>query len=165
VGAPLPGPAEGQHGGGLRGARSAALEDPHNRDDRYTRVRLRHEVLPLLEDVLRGGVAGALARTAAQLREDAEVLDELGAELLARAEAGAELVVAELSGAPPALRRRALRTWLRRGRGPRTDRRPAACGGRPDQRLARSGWRLVAGRVGGRSRAWQAAGDRARRLM
>ena len=37
---------------------------------RFTRVRLRHEVLPLLEDVLAGGVAPALARTAAQLADD-----------------------------------------------------------------------------------------------
>src|SRR5206468_5136014 len=60
-------------------------QDPHNDDPRYTRVRLRHEVLPLLEDVLNGGVAGALARTAAQLREDAEALDQLAAELFERA--------------------------------------------------------------------------------
>ena len=31
--------------------------DPHNWDRRFTRVRLRTEVLPLLEDVLGGGVA------------------------------------------------------------------------------------------------------------
>ena len=49
-------------------------DDPHNADPRFTRVRLRHEVLPLLEDVLAGGVAEALARTAAQLRDDAEAL-------------------------------------------------------------------------------------------
>ena len=50
-------------------------DDPHNADPRFTRVRLRHEVLPLLEEVLGGGVAEALARTAAQLREDGEALD------------------------------------------------------------------------------------------
>ncbi|MDQ2626376.1 MAG: tRNA lysidine(34) synthetase TilS, partial [Actinomycetota bacterium] len=38
--------------------------DPHNSDKRFTRVRLRSEVLPLLEDVLGGGVAEALARSA-----------------------------------------------------------------------------------------------------
>ncbi|HEY0637582.1 MAG TPA: tRNA lysidine(34) synthetase TilS, partial [Pseudonocardiaceae bacterium] len=42
-------------------------QDPHNADPRFRRVRLRAEVLPLLEDVLAGGVAPALARTAAQL--------------------------------------------------------------------------------------------------
>ena len=50
-------------------AACAALElpvwdDPWNADPAYTRVRLRTEVLPLLEDVLGGGVAPALARTA-----------------------------------------------------------------------------------------------------
>ena len=52
-------------------------DDPHNADPRFTRVRLRHEVLPLLEEVLAGGVAAALARTAAQLREDTDALDAL----------------------------------------------------------------------------------------
>lgn len=56
--------------------------DPHNVDPAYTRVRLRREVLPLLEDVLQGGVAPALARTAAQLRDDTEALDTLAARLL-----------------------------------------------------------------------------------
>jgi tRNA(Ile)-lysidine synthase len=86
--------------------------DPHNEDPKYTRVRLRHEVLPLLEDVLQGGVAAALARTAAQLREDAEALDALAAELLERARVDGELNVTLLSDVPPALRRRVLRTWL-----------------------------------------------------
>nr|WP_216217048.1 tRNA lysidine(34) synthetase TilS [Amycolatopsis aidingensis] len=86
--------------------------DPHNDDPRYTRVRLRAEVLPLLEEVLGGGVAAALSRTAAQLREDSAALDRFAEELLERACRGAELEVAELSPAPAALRRRALRTWL-----------------------------------------------------
>jgi tRNA(Ile)-lysidine synthase len=63
----------------------AVWDDPHNADPRFTRVRLRHEVLPLLEDVLSGGVAEALARTADQLREDADALDALAAHLLAAA--------------------------------------------------------------------------------
>jgi tRNA(Ile)-lysidine synthase len=58
-------------------------DDPHNVDPRFTRVRLRHEVLPLLEEVLAGGVAEALARTAAQLREDVDALDVVAARLLA----------------------------------------------------------------------------------
>ncbi|WP_199431644.1 tRNA lysidine(34) synthetase TilS [Qaidamihabitans albus] len=89
--------------------------DPHNSDPRFTRVRLRTEVLPLLEDVLSGGVAGALARTAAQLREDADALDALAAELLDRARSGTELDVEVLAPAAPALRRRALRGWLLAG--------------------------------------------------
>lgn len=87
-------------------------EDPHNADPSYTRVRLRREVLPLLEDVLQGGVAAALARTAAQLRDDAEALDTLAARLLARSLTDGELDVSVLSEEPPALRRRVLRRWL-----------------------------------------------------
>jgi tRNA(Ile)-lysidine synthase len=56
-------------------------DDPHNVDPKFTRVRLRREVLPLLEEVLSGGVAEALARTAVQLREDCEALDTLAGEL------------------------------------------------------------------------------------
>ena len=75
-------------------------------------MRLRHEVLPLLEDVLQGGVAPALARTATQLREDAEALDAIASGVLERARRDDGLDVAELAGEPPAVRRRVLRRWL-----------------------------------------------------
>lgn len=87
-------------------------DDPHNVDPRFTRVRLRREVLPLLEDVLAGGVAAALARTAAQLRDDVDALDAVTAELLAAAQDGATLRLDAVTGHPQALRRRLLRAWL-----------------------------------------------------
>ncbi|TLW92982.1 tRNA lysidine(34) synthetase TilS [Saccharomonospora piscinae] len=87
-------------------------DDPHNADPRFRRVRVRHEVLPLLEDVLAGGVSAALARTARQLREDCDALDAVAADVARRAEAGRDLSVAALAGVPPAVRRRVLRTWL-----------------------------------------------------
>ncbi len=90
-------------------------EDPHNSSPEFTRVRLRTEVLPLLEEVLGGGVAGALARTAAQLREDGGVLDALAEKLLAEARDGETLVIETLATAAPALRRRVLRAWLLSG--------------------------------------------------
>lgn len=87
-------------------------DDPHNAEPRFTRVRLRTEVLPLLEDVLNGGVAAALARTAAQLREDNEALDTMADMIFTRA-GGAEGLDAGVLGAEPAaLRRRVLRRWL-----------------------------------------------------
>ncbi len=90
--------------------------DPHNRDPRFTRARLRAEVLPLLEDVLGGGVAEALARTATALREDGEVLDGIAARALADAQAGgAGLSVDALTPLPAAVRRRVIRGWLRPG--------------------------------------------------
>ena len=87
-------------------------QDPHNVDPTFTRVRIRREVLPLLEEVLGGGVAAALARTAGQLQEDGEVLDELATGLARSALSGAALTVDVLAPQPPALRRRALRWWL-----------------------------------------------------
>ncbi|MCI4674436.1 tRNA lysidine(34) synthetase TilS [Candidatus Mycolicibacterium alkanivorans] len=90
-------------------------DDPHNSDRRFTRVRLRTEVLPLLEDVLGGGVAEALARTAAALREDTDALDALADRTLGDAEDGANVAVATLVGLPTAVRRRVIRRWLLRG--------------------------------------------------
>ena len=95
-------------------------DDPHNAAPEFTRVRLRHEVLPLLEDVLGGGVVAALGRTAEQLRDDGDVLDDLAADLLVRARIAGDLEgssagnldAAVLATAPPALRRRAVRSWL-----------------------------------------------------
>jgi len=89
--------------------------DPHNTDARFTRVRLRTEVLPLLEDVLGGGVAEALARTADALRADGEVLDVLAAQVLDRARRADGLAVSELIEVAPAVRRRVLRAWLLTG--------------------------------------------------
>nr|WP_058853463.1 tRNA lysidine(34) synthetase TilS [Nocardia jinanensis] len=86
-------------------------EDPHNSAPEFTRVRLRTEVLPLLEDVLGGTAALALARTAEQLRDDNTALDGFAGELLLRAGAGAP-VCEVLAGAAPAVRRRAVRAWL-----------------------------------------------------
>ncbi|ADB73394.1 tRNA lysidine(34) synthetase TilS [Geodermatophilus obscurus] len=88
-------------------------DDPWNADPAYTRARLRGEVLPLLEDVLGGGVAPALARTADLLREDLDALDELAAAELARLAGADELAARELGALPAALRRRVLRGWLR----------------------------------------------------
>jgi tRNA(Ile)-lysidine synthase len=90
-------------------------DDPWNSDPAYTRVRLRSEVLPLLEGVLGGGVAPALARTAAQLREDLDALDALaGTELEALLGPDGGLPAAPLAELPAALRRRVLRGWLLR---------------------------------------------------
>ncbi len=51
--------------------------DPANDDQRFTRTRVRHSVLPMLETELGPGVAAALARTADLLRADVEHLDDL----------------------------------------------------------------------------------------
>lgn len=90
-------------------------QDPHNADPTFTRVRLRAEALPLLEDVLHGGVGAALARTAALLRDDLDALDVLAADLHDAANTPTGLDPAVLAPAPAALRRRVLRRWLLAG--------------------------------------------------
>lgn len=98
----------------LRGAETLALcerldlptvEDPSNTDPRFRRNRVRHEVLPLLDDIARKDVTPNLVRTAGLLRDDDEFLDRLADELDptdARA----------LARAPLPLARRAVRRWL-----------------------------------------------------
>lgn len=87
--------------------------DPHNDDDRFLRVRVRHQVLPKLDEVLGGGVALALTRTADTLREDAEALAHFAQEqvvdLVEHAEGGLSLDVGGLESNPPALRQRIIR--------------------------------------------------------
>lgn len=51
--------------------------DPQNSEDRFTRVRVRQNVLPKLESELGPGIAESLARTAELIREDSDHLDEL----------------------------------------------------------------------------------------
>lgn len=58
-------------------------EDPMNADPAYTRVRARRALVDLERD-LGPGVAAALARSADQLREDADLLDGLADEAVAR---------------------------------------------------------------------------------
>lgn len=77
--------------------------DPHNSDPAYRRSRLRAEVMPALEDVLGGGVAEALARTADQVRADSALLDAWAADV------ADPLDVPTLAALPGALRSRVLR--------------------------------------------------------
>ncbi len=88
-------------------------EDPHNADPAYARVRVRQRVLPVLEAELGPGIAEALARTAAQLREDAEAFDEMIDEtiedIVEHVEAGISVSVGALAANPAALRHRIIR--------------------------------------------------------
>jgi tRNA(Ile)-lysidine synthase len=85
-------------------------DDPQNADPRFARVRVRQQALPALEAALGPGVAAALARTAGQLRADADALDTLAAEAAARlVRPGPETDVAEITALPAALRTRVLR--------------------------------------------------------
>jgi tRNA(Ile)-lysidine synthase len=90
--------------------------DPHNADRRFARVRVRLDALPALEGALGPGVAEALARTAGQLRDDAEVLEKIASgvglhEEIGRQEVvGAPLSADSLAELPGAVRSRVLRS-------------------------------------------------------
>jgi tRNA(Ile)-lysidine synthase len=88
-------------------------DDPHNADPAYARVRVRRDVLPVLEAELGPGVAEALARTAEQLREDEEafatMIDEVAEELAEFIDGGIAVAVGALAANPAALRQRIIR--------------------------------------------------------
>ncbi len=92
----------------------APWRDPHNADARFARVRVRERVLPALERELGPGVRDALARTAVQLRRDADALDALAATAWSGRPTGPDETMdcGWLSGFDPAVRDRVLRTWL-----------------------------------------------------
>jgi tRNA(Ile)-lysidine synthase len=92
-----------------------AWQDPHNIDRRFTRTRLRHEVLPLMEEVLGGGVAHALARTATALREDTELVDALIAQAMTTSATAEGLDTRALAALPDPVRRGVIRSWLLAG--------------------------------------------------
>ena len=84
------------------------VRDPSNDDPVHRRNRVRHELIPLLDDVAARDVVPVLARQAELLRADADLLEELAATIDptdARA----------LAAAPLPLARRAVRRWLRTG--------------------------------------------------
>lgn len=87
-------------------------DDPHNTDPAYARSRLR-TLLPRLEADIGPGVAAGLARSAEQLRADADLLDALAAALAERVTADdGTLDAVALAAQPAALRTRVLHGWL-----------------------------------------------------
>ncbi|HSP29194.1 MAG TPA: tRNA lysidine(34) synthetase TilS [Ilumatobacteraceae bacterium] len=80
-------------------------EDPSNDDRRFRRNRIRHELMPLLDDIAERDVTVLLTRTADLLRADDQYLDELAADI-DPTDAG------QLAAAPRVLGARAIRQWL-----------------------------------------------------
>jgi len=104
------------------------LFDEMNEDQTFARVKVRKQLLPLMQS-FNQKVVEALSRTATQLREDGAVLSNNSGALLEQAAVSNQqgdlddetkplaLDVKVLANAPPALRRRALRQWLSDARG------------------------------------------------
>ncbi len=81
------------------------VDDPSNHDRRFLRNRVRHDLLPVLSEAAGRDLVPVLARQAALLRDEADLLDELA---LAIDPTDAR----ELAAAPVALARRTVRLWL-----------------------------------------------------
>ena len=81
------------------------LQDPTNQLPIYVRNRVRHELLPLMDEISRRDLVPLLARQADLLRDDARLLNKLAGEL-------DPCDAQALAHAPIALARRAVRLWL-----------------------------------------------------
>lgn len=85
--------------------------DPMNDDESFARVRIRRELLPLLEDRLGPGIAAALARSAEQCGDDADALDDIAAGIFDSVTGDsddARIDAVRLAGESAAIRRRVL---------------------------------------------------------
>jgi len=101
-------------GTGLQGLGGIAPEDESNRDTRFTRNRLRLEVLPLLEE-LSPGCGGRIAAAAELLREEDGHLRREAEALVPKASDGAvTLPVPVLERQDKAVQRRLVRTMGRK---------------------------------------------------
>jgi tRNA(Ile)-lysidine synthase len=114
-------------------------EDESNADRRLARNLLRLEVLPLLREVNRSADRNVLA-TAAELRDEAEVLDRAAQDALQRTGAGGAppaVDAGRLAAEPPAVRRLVLRRLAEEAAGTTVALRPADA--RAIERLAERG--------------------------
>lgn len=90
--------------------------DSSNASPEFTRNRVRHELLPLLE-TFNPAIGQTLLRMAMQISEDDECLQAEAGRFLNRLAEGSSLNFKPLRELPPALRRRVLRQWLLQTRG------------------------------------------------
>jgi len=107
------------------------VSDPSNTSRDFSRNRVRHELLPLANDIAQRDVPLLIARTAATLREDEDLLEQL-ASTLDPTDARA------LVAAPRPLAVRAVRRWLV----------PFLCGYPPDLAAVERVLDVAAGRSG-----------------
>src|SRR5690606_1678907 len=84
--------------------------DPMNDDDRFRRVRVRHELVPLLDDIADRDVVPLLCRQSELAADVADVLAHLAGSI-------DPTDAKALAAAPVAVARWVVRTWVRRTTG------------------------------------------------
>lgn len=87
------------------------VEDRSNDNPAFRRNRVRHELLPLMEDIA-PGATGQLVSLAEIVREDESALDDVANRLLERAVTDGALDWETFWGAPFGLQRRVVRNWV-----------------------------------------------------
>ena len=92
-------------------AEITAWNDPHNVNEQFSRVRVRNIIMPIMEEEIGPGIAAALARSAAILRDDADALDEMAKAVISRVDLS-DLDCAALAELPRAIRSRVLRAAI-----------------------------------------------------
>jgi tRNA(Ile)-lysidine synthase len=85
--------------------------DPHNGNTEFSRVRVRTEILPIMESKLGPGIAAALSRSASILRDDADALDAIAEVEFAHFDP-VNLDCQKLADLPKAIRSRILRAAI-----------------------------------------------------
>ena len=85
--------------------------DPHNLNSDFSRVRVRTEILPVMEEKLGPGIAAALSRSASLFRDDADALDAIANDEIAELDLG-NLDCEHLSTLARAIRSRILRAAI-----------------------------------------------------
>jgi tRNA(Ile)-lysidine synthase len=83
----------------------ATVSDPSNLDPAFLRNRVRHELLPMMNELAGRDLVPILTRQAGLLRDDSDLLDQLAAAIDPTDAKG-------LIAAPLPLARRAIRRWL-----------------------------------------------------
>jgi len=86
--------------------------DETNADERYTRNKIRHALLPLIEREMNPSALWTLARMASLAAEENEALERFAEQAFAACVSNDTIHIPQLSAQPPAIRRRIVRRVL-----------------------------------------------------
>lgn len=85
-------------------------DDPHNEDIGFRRVHVRRKVVPALKEVFGDGILKNFGRTATQLQEDSDALEQWARE--ATPDGATKTFLPKMDALPVAVQKRVLKNWL-----------------------------------------------------